>query len=380
MKNDRAKLLFSGAARAALALGLCLSLGTLLFPPAVQSVSGAAEHLSFLPVSANAEPVSLPRIGDKLIPLGRTTGIKLFSEGTMVVGFAQLESSGTCPAREGGLQLGDVLLTLNGQEIKGNEDLTEKLAEMGQAQAVFTLLREEQTCTETVTAVYDPALSCYRIGAWVRDSVAGIGTVTFVDPQTGAFGALGHGICDADTGALIRFGSGTLMPSSVDRVEQGKKGAPGQLCGTFDLIRDQGALAGNTRSGIFGVFSRDELYSDVEPVETAPRAQLHEGDAAIICNVAGTQRQRFDVKILRVYPEGDDVGRDLMLEITDPALLDVTGGIVQGMSGSPILQDGKLVGAVTHVLMNDPTRGYGISIESMLAEAPAGEALLTPAA
>ncbi len=373
-------LRFKSIGIAALAVGLCLSLGTVLFPPGAQAVGSFSRPLA-IPTGDMAEgQAPLPRIGDRLIPLGRTTGIKLFSPGTMVVGFAQLERTGTCPAKDGGLKMGDVLLTLNGEEIGSNEDLTRMLSRMEGEEAVFTLLRDDALRTQTVTAVYDPSLDCHRIGAWVRDSVAGIGTVTFVDPETGAFGALGHGICDADTGMRIPFGRGSLMASSVESVEQGKKGTPGQLCGSFDLVRDQGTLRENSDAGIFGVLTDKTLWAGAEAVETAPRSAIREGDATVICNVSGIERQTFDVRILRVYPEGDDVGRDMMVEITDPDLLRITGGIVQGMSGSPILQDGKLVGAVTHVLMNDPTRGYGISIEAMLDAAQNGESVLTPAA
>ena len=345
---------------------LCLSLTLVLSPvesPAAPT-AGAASILQNAPEQGGQ--VSLPQIGDKLIPLGMTTGIKLFSQGTMVVGFSALEGVGSCPAREGGLKTGDVLLALNGQEIGGNEDLTRQLSELSRETAIFTVLREGSQREITVQAVYDPSLECYRIGAWVRDSVAGIGTVTFVDPETGVFGALGHGICDADTGLLIPFGSGSVMRSSVDRVQKGTAGTPGQLCGSFDLVRDQGWLGSNTRAGIFGCITRDELYQGAKPVETAPHSAIHPGPAVIRSNVSGTEVREYAVEILRVYPADDQTGRDLMLQVTDPALLSVTGGIVQGMSGSPILQDGKLVGAVTHVLVNDPTRGYGISLEEML--------------
>lgn len=376
MKN----LHFKKIGVAALAAGLCLSLGTVLFPPGARTVGAFSGAVPSAHEESASEEIRLPRVGDRLIPLGRTTGIKLFSQGTMVVGFAQLERTGTCPARDGGLKEGDVLLSLNGEEIGSNEDLTRLLSQMEGERAVFSLLREDQPRTETVTAVYDPSMDCYRIGAWVRDSVAGIGTVTFVDPETGAFGALGHGICDADTGRLIPFGRGSVMASSVDSVEQGKKGSPGQLCGSFDLVRDQGMLGANTEAGIFGVLSDPSLWEGAQAVETAPRSALREGGARIFCNVEGTRRQAFDVRILRVYPEDENVGRDMMVEVTDPELLRLTGGIVQGMSGSPILQDGKLVGAVTHVLMNDPTRGYGISIETMLSQAEPEESALSPAA
>ncbi|MBR5536686.1 MAG: SpoIVB peptidase [Clostridia bacterium] len=323
--------------------------------------------MTFGQAAAAAGLSDLPPVGEKLIPLGRTTGIKLFSKGTMVVDFSKLDCSGTCPAKDGGLQVGDVLLKLNGQDITGNENLTHQLGQLTGENAVFTVLRDETEHTVTVKAVFDPQLERWRIGAWIRDSVAGIGTITFVDPQTGVFGALGHGICDADTGELVTFGTGSVMPSTVASVEKSKSGTPGQLCGQFDLVHDQGWLVDNRQTGIYGMLTRRELFDGEEALAVADGDEVSAGPATILSNVAGDEVQEYDVRIVKVY-HGDG-GRDLLLEVTDPDLIAVTGGIVQGMSGSPIIQDGKLVGAVTHVLVNDPTRGYGIFIENMLEAA-----------
>ena len=368
MQDQRWKIM-RYAARTAVFAALCASLLIVLTPPQAVSTAGPAPELAWERHASTQPSGAAPQAGTRLIPLGRTTGIKLFSQGPMVVGFSELEPTGTCPAKESGLELGDVLLQLDGQPLDDNEALIGQLAEAGQDALCFTVLRNGEAREVTVTAVYDSALDCRRIGAWVRDSVAGIGTVTFVDPATGAFGALGHGICDADTGGLVPFGSGSLMASCVDSVDKGKRGTPGQLCGSFDLLRDQGTLYANSEAGIFGVLRDSSLYAGLEALETAPRAALHEGDVTIVCNVSGIEREEYQARILRVYPAGGETGRDLMLEITDKRLLEQTGGIVQGMSGSPILQDGKLAGAVTHVLVNDPTRGYGISIEEMLKAA-----------
>lgn len=369
MQKKRFKILAPAVGRGVSLAAFCLALMLVLSPVSRQSVAADSQTTLTQPLPAETQPASLPRVGGKLIPLGKTTGIKLFSRGTMVVGFSELESCGRCPARDGGLQEGDVLLKLNGQDITGNESLTALLAELPDENARFTVLRDEQEQTVLVKAVYDPALDCWRIGAWIRDSVAGIGTITFVDPETGVFGALGHGICDADTGELITFGTGSVMPSSVTRVEKSKNGTPGQLCGSFDLRHDQGWLAGNCESGIYGMLTREDLYAGTQPVEVARRDEIHEGEATILSNVDGTETREYDVRIVKVYGGGQ--GREMLLEVTDPDLLSVTGGIVQGQSGSPILQDGKLVGAVTHVLVNAPARGYGISLETMLEQLPA---------
>ena len=188
----------------------------------------------------------------------------------------------------------------------------------------------------------------YCIGAWIRDSMAGIGTMTYYDPETGSFGALGHGITDSDTGILMPFASGSLLPSAVKAVKKGASGEAGELRGDFDLTGDLGDLSANTSSGIFGT---------LDPGEFTERL----GDA----NVEGDAVKEYDIEILQIVEDAAD-SRDLVIAVTDPELLSITGGIVQGMSGSPILQDGKFAGAVTHVLLNDPSKGYGILMETML--------------
>jgi stage IV sporulation protein B len=194
--------------------------------------------------------------------------------------------------------------------------------------------------------------------------MAGIGTVTWYDPNTKTFAALGHGITDVDTGALMPIRSGSILPTTVTGVEKGAKGAPGQLHGSFDLTQELGSLTVNSDSGVFGTLS--DMTWTGDPMPVAKRSQVQVGEAEILANISGNEVEHYQVEIKRIYPQGLSQGRDLLIEVTDPALLSATGGIVQGMSGSPILQNGKLVGAVTHVLVNDPTQGYGILAEEML--------------
>lgn len=324
--------------------------------------------LFFLVFPVQAADMSAAPVSQKLIPLGRTTGIKLFSEGTMVVGFEEVGSNATqSPAKQAGLQCGDIILAVNDMEIDSNEALVEALSGLSSGEADVTYKREgeEQTCA--VSAVYDDQAQTWRLGAWVRDSMAGIGTITYVDPQNGVFGALGHGVCDVDTGTLMPFEDGSLMPSTVIGVKKGQEGTPGELTGSFDMTCDQGTLYYNTGSGIYGQLDNDDLYEGQEALPIVQKSEIKTGKATILANVEGEETEAYEVNILRVYPENDDSMRDMMIEVTDQKLLEKTGGIVQGMSGSPIIQDGKLVGAVTHVLINDPTRGYGISIERMIA-------------
>ena len=196
--------------------------------------------------------------------------------------------------------------------------------------------------------------------------MAGIGTLTYCDPASGAFGALGHGVNDVDTSLLLPLESGGLMYAQVADVKKGLSGEPGELHGTFEVSRELGTLSANTKSGIFGCLTDPAMTQGLSPVPVAAKQDLKEGNATILSNISGDRVEEYQVEIVQLYSLKDDDTRDMMLKVTDPRLLEITGGIVQGMSGSPIIQNGKLVGAVTHVLVNDPTRGYGIFIENML--------------
>ena len=204
----------------------------------------------------------------------------------------------------------------------------------------------------------------YCIGAWVRDSMAGIGTMTYYDPKSGEFGALGHGITDVDTALLMPFSNGSILPSTVKAVRRGEAGSAGELRGDFNLTENLGELTANTACGVFGVMESGEYVDGA----ALPVGEARTGEAVICSNVEGDETREYAIEILKVTADSPD-GRDLVLSVTDPELIEKTGGIVQGMSGSPIIQDGRLVGAVTHVLVNDPTRGYGIFIENMLEAA-----------
>ena len=208
----------------------------------------------------------------------------------------------------------------------------------------------------------------YRHGAWIRDSIAGIGTMTFYDPATRTFAALGHGVTDTDTAMLMPLASGAVMEASVKAVKAGAPGAPGEMRGDFDLEEDMGTLYANTDCGIFGTLDEGCKVDTSRALPIASREEVETGRATILSTVQGDTTEEYDVVIEKIYSPSTET-RNLLVRVTDDRLLEKTGGIVQGMSGSPIIQNGKLVGAVTHVLVNDPTRGYGILIENMLEAA-----------
>jgi len=305
----------------------------------------------------------------ELIPLGRAVGIKLFSDGVLVVGLSAVETENgrTEPGRESGLKAGDIIVSIGGQEVNTIERVQEIVAQQEGQPLTLQVSRGEKSLQMSTTAVKN-SQGKYQLGIWLRDSMAGIGTLTFYDPATGSFAALGHGINDVDTALLMPMEEGGIMYASVSDVKKGERGSPGELHGIFDVSRELGTLYANTPLGVFGQLSDTELLGDAQPIPMARREEVHEGAATILSNVEGDAVQEYAVEILQIYPATEGETRNLMVEVRDEQLLDLTGGIVQGMSGSPILQDGKLVGAVTHVLINDPTCGYGILAENMITQ------------
>ena len=290
-----------------------------------------------------------------LIPVGRVIGLEL-SAGTVTV--AAFEDS-LDVGRTSGLQIGDTIVSIDAQAIGCAEDVRQALRS-SDGTVDLTVLRsgKEQTIRIQPEITEDGP----KLGVYLKQGITGIGTVTFYDPETKCFGALGHGVSD-NRGALLSLSRGNAYPASIVSVQKGKPGAPGQLKGSLKSSHLLGKLTGNTQQGIFGTASTGWEGASI-PMATAE--EVRTGDAVIRSTVRDGEPKEYSVKILKIYPKSRPDGRNLLLEITDPALLETTGGIIQGMSGSPIIQDGKLVGAVTHVLVNDPTRGYGIFIENML--------------
>jgi len=320
--------------------------------------------LALLPVLARASAATV-------VPVGRAVGIKLFSDGVIVVGTSEIcTADGVInPAKACGLKAGDIITHINSTEVDTIEEVAALLQKLEGQSMSISAIRDDRTVQLTAQAVFCPEDSTYKLGAWIRDSMAGIGTVTFYCPDSGAFGALGHGINDLDTSILMPLDSGSILPASVSGVKKGLAGDPGQLKGIFESGSTLGELTANTTAGVFGTMESCDWF-DGEPMEAAERTEVRAGSASILSNISGEAVEEYSIRILKVYPASDsDGGRDFLIEVTDQNLLNATGGIVQGMSGSPILQNGKLVGAVTHVMVDDPTRGYGIFIGNMLDKA-----------
>ncbi len=299
---------------------------------------------------------------------GQAIGVVLRTEGVQIVGFERIETAygAACPAVSAGLKEGDMICAVNGETVTDSECFA-ALCEAADGECALSCLRDGSPFSAAVTPVKG-ADGVPRIGAWVRDGTSGIGTLSFYDPDTGAFAALGHGVTDVDTQKLIAPATGFLTKAAILRVQKGNGNAAGELIGQFSLDEDD-AIAIVERNTAFGIGGR--MYRADDPdrrmVGIAPSGAAHRGDATILSTVDGELRA-YAVRVIRVDVQSSPDTQGMMIEITDPSLLEKTGGIVQGMSGSPLLQDGRLIGVVTHVFLNQASRGYCLYAEWMAQE------------
>ena len=311
-------------------------------------IAVAAVCLSVLPGQALA--------AELLIPVGKVIGLELSDDTVTVAAFDDALGEA---AREAGLRIGDEIVKIDATRIDCAEDVRAALSGCdGDVDLIIRRSGKQQRIRMEPQKTEDGL----RLGVYLRQGIAGIGTVTYYDPDTGKFGALGHGV-STPRGDLLEMTGGSAYPGRVLSVKKGKSGQPGQLRGSADGEENLGVLLKNTPRGVFGTTRRGWLG---QPLPVASFDEVIPGPATIRSTVEGEAVQEYSVEILKIYPRDRSDNRNFLIRVTDPALLEATGGIVQGMSGSPIIQNGKLIGAVTHVLVNDPTTGYGIFIENML--------------
>lgn len=305
----------------------------------------------------------------RLIPGGQALGVAMRTDGVLVVGVSEV-ADGISPAKDSGLKAGDVIRSINGTAVETADALTDLISAAGSSPVTIDFLRGSASMSVTLTPILDEATGTVRLGAWVRDSTAGVGTLSFYDPDTGAYAALGHAITDGDTGSVLSVSRGQVLRANIVAVQKGQKGTPGELKGSF--LREGEVLGNIRRNSILGIYGTmdtpvvNQLYPDGLPIGL--RSGVHTGKASILSSVDGTGIQEYEVEITRVNQQSSPAPKSMVIRVTDTRLLEKTGGIVQGMSGSPILQDGRIVGAVTHVFVGDPQQGYGLYIDWMLQE------------
>lgn len=307
----------------------------------------------------------------KIVACGNTVGVKLLLDGILVIGMSDVETQEgkrVLPVKESGMKSGDLITEINNIKIRTIEELKESIEKSNGQSIKLKYKRGDNVNSTEIKPVISIDDQLYHIGLWVRDSTAGIGTLTFYDPDTKSFGALGHGITDIDTGTLMPIDNGEILESNILGVKKGRQGVPGELKGVFLEDRNKlGVIKSNSESGIYGVLNNDaidRIPSKLYPI--ALRNQIKEGRASILANIDGNSVKEYEIEIQKVSRQNLSGTKGMIIKIVDKRLLDTTGGIVQGMSGSPIIQDDRIIGAVTHVLLSRPDTGYGIFIESML--------------
>ncbi|CAA7602106.1 stage IV sporulation protein B [Acididesulfobacillus acetoxydans] len=339
--------------------------------PTAQTVQLTYKLFGIFPLKSSEVEV-MPEMS--LVPGGESIGVTLQSKGVMVVGQAPVvgaDGKKQFPARDAGIETGDVLLKINQEEVQSDQEVASLVNDAGKSQEglQITFKHQGQVLVRTVHPVYCPDDNRYRIGLYVRDAAAGVGTLTYYDPATNKYGALGHVINDADTNQKIDVSSGQVVASDIHSIEKGRRGHPGEKVGSFDLGSSfSGTIEKNTRTGIFGTLQgklKNPYFS--KPIPVGWQTEVKTGPAKIYTVLHGEKIGEYSIDIERVMLNRTD-SKNMVIRVTDPRLLAETGGIVQGMSGSPIVQNGKLIGAVTHVFVNDSSRGYGVFIENMLRD------------
>lgn len=345
---------------------------TCTFPANVNSktVDAAGEYkvnislFNKIPVKISNLTVSNRRY---VVPSGDIIGLRMFTKGVMIVATDEIDTKNgnINPSKNARLKKGDVIFSVDGCRIESSAQVDRIVSASGGKTLHIEFIRNGVNFTTDITPVYSVNEKRYKTGLWIRDSAAGIGTMTFYEKDTGFFACLGHAVCDIDTGETLPLSNGDIVDASISGCVKGKIGTAGELCGSFKN-NSLGVLFSNNSCGVFGyLIDTDKSH---EEIPIALKSEIRTGSAQIISTVENGKKEYYNIEIEKIYSD-DKNGKNMIIKINDSDLIEKTGGIVQGMSGSPIIQDGRLVGAVTHVFLNDPSRGYGIFAETMLKEA-----------
>ena len=296
----------------------------------------------------------------KVIPIGTTAGLKLHTNGVLVVGMSEIKNinnEAIKPYEETNIKEGDVIVEVNGTPITSTNDLIQTVNLSNGEDIDIKYLRDEEVYIEEVTPAKTGETE-YKLGLWVRDTAAGIGTISFYDPETKKFAALGHGILDVDTKNLISIANGEITTANIISIAKGEKGIPGEIRGSLIGQTTIGSIAKNTVLGIYGTINNSGMLDtrNQEAVEVALREEIEIGKATLICSLENNKKEEYEIEIQKIFVNNNNDNKSMVIKITDKKLLEKTGGIIQGMSGSPILQNGKLVGCLTHVLVSEPSK------------------------
>lgn len=307
----------------------------------------------------------------KVIPIGTAIGMKLYTKGVLVVGMSQIKDENDekkRPYENSGIEQGDTIIAINNNEVSNTNELIEEVNNSNGNAITVKYEKNNETLETSITPVKSG--NEYKLGLWVRDAAAGVGTLTFYEPNTNSFMALGHGISDIDTEKIVDIASGELITASILTIKKGVKGTPGEIRGTIENGNNIGKIGKNTNLGVYGTVTNKNYLniSGMEEMEVATRSEIQEGKAQIICQLDNNGRKTYEIEIEKIYLANNTDNKSMLIKVTDKELLEKTGGIIQGMSGAPVIQNGKFVGAVTNVLVNDPTQGYAIFGDMMIKQ------------
>lgn len=307
----------------------------------------------------------------KVIPIGTAIGMKLYTKGVLVVGMSQIKDENDekkRPYENSGIEQGDTIIAINNNEVSNTNELIEEVNNSNGNAITVKYEKNNETLETSITPVKSG--NEYKLGLWVRDAAAGVGTLTFYEPNTNLFMALGHGISDIDTEKIVDIASGELITASILTIKKGVKGTPGEIRGTIENGNNIGKIGKNTNLGVYGTVTNKNYLdiSGMEEMEVATRSEIQEGKAQIICQLDNNGRKTYEIEIEKIYLANNTDNKSMLIKVTDKELLEKTGGIIQGMSGAPVIQNGKFVGAVTNVLVNDPTQGYAIFGDMMIKQ------------
>lgn len=308
----------------------------------------------------------------KVVPMGNLIGAKLYTSGVLVVGMSEIQGDDQQkhkPYEGSGIEEGDMIVEMDSKKIANTDELVETVNSSKGKAIQIKYVRNDETITTSIQPIKSEDNE-YKLGLWVRDAAAGVGTLTFYEPSTGKFAALGHGIVDVDTGDIINIANGELVTSNLVAIKKGEKGTPGEIKGSIDSSVTIGNISKNTNFGVFGLVSNKNNLNlnGAKEYEVALRSEIQTGEAEIICELENGKKEQYKIEISKIYTSNNYDNKSMMIKITDERLLQKTGGIIQGMSGSPIIQNGKFVGAITNVLVSDPTTGYAIFGDLMVKQ------------
>ena len=302
-----------------------------------------------------------------VVPVGEAIGMKLYTEGVLVVGMSEIE--GKKPYENSGIKEGDRIIQINENNISNTTELMQEVNASYGNKIDIKYVHNEETITTSIKPAKNKDNE-YKLWLWVRDAAAGVGTLTFYEPSTGMFACLGHGILDVDTSDLITIANGELVTTNILDIQKGERGTPGEIRGTIEAGYTIGQISKNTEFGVYGILNTPS-YLSISPndaIEVASRDEIEEGDAEIICELENGKRKKYKIEIQNIFIGNNKDNKSMLLKVTDEELLEKTGGIVQGMSGAPIIQNDKFIGAVTHVLVNDPAMGYAVFADIMIKQ------------